>query len=245
MKSPFKLAVPQPCHEKWDEMIDKDTGKFCGTCQKPVVDFTGFSDSDIIQWFKKEQGNTCGRFNTQQLNRSLYREEIPRFWPLKPGLAAASIVLILGLPKQSLANSLKFIDSTYQSNQKAFSVNDQPLNTDSAAILRGKVVDELNHEVPGVIVRLKNTEIKAVTDAYGKFSFTFNSNRNKEIVELEIKAFGFEPKSTSAIIGEYNLVLSIKSNCESITLGAVVAGGIIVKRSFIGNIWYRIKNIFD
>lgn len=76
MSKKIQLSIPKPCHEDWNVMTPVEKGKFCGSCQKEVVDFSTMSDRDIAQFFKKPStGSVCGRFMTDQLDRSL---EIPR-----------------------------------------------------------------------------------------------------------------------------------------------------------------------
>jgi hypothetical protein len=51
-------------------MTVNDMGRFCGKCQKNVVDFTAFSDEDIIAYFTiNKDKETCGRFYKKQLDR--------------------------------------------------------------------------------------------------------------------------------------------------------------------------------
>jgi protocatechuate 3,4-dioxygenase beta subunit len=76
MSKKIQLSIPKPCHEDWNVMTPVEKGKFCGSCQKQVVDFSNMSDRDIAQFFKKPStGSVCGRFMTDQLDRSI---EIPK-----------------------------------------------------------------------------------------------------------------------------------------------------------------------
>jgi Secretion system C-terminal sorting domain len=76
MSKKIQLTIPKPCHENWDAMTDLQKGKFCGSCQKQVVDFTNMSDRQLAEFFKKPStGSVCGRFMTDQLEREL---EIPK-----------------------------------------------------------------------------------------------------------------------------------------------------------------------
>ena len=76
MGKKIQLSVPKPCHEDWDAMTPVDKGKFCGSCQKQVVDFSNMSDREVAVFFKKPStGSVCGRFMTDQLERDL---EIPK-----------------------------------------------------------------------------------------------------------------------------------------------------------------------
>ncbi|ANE52911.1 T9SS type A sorting domain-containing protein [Flavisolibacter tropicus] len=67
----FNLTIPKPCHENWDQMTPEDKGRFCGSCQKTVVDFTNMSDRELAAFFKKSVGSVCGRFHQDQLNREI------------------------------------------------------------------------------------------------------------------------------------------------------------------------------
>jgi|GEM_PF-704292 len=76
MSKKLQLSIPKPCHEDWNVMTPVEKGKFCGSCQKQVVDFSRMSDRDIAQFFKKPStGSVCGRFMTDQLDRSI---DIPK-----------------------------------------------------------------------------------------------------------------------------------------------------------------------
>ncbi len=76
MNKKLHLAVAKPCHENWDAMSPVEQGKFCGSCQKQVVDFSKMSDHQVAEFFKKPaMGSVCGRFMSDQLDRSY---EIPK-----------------------------------------------------------------------------------------------------------------------------------------------------------------------
>lgn len=76
MAKKIQLNIPEPCHEDWDGMTPVEKGKFCGSCQKQVIDFSNMSDRELAQFFKKPStGSVCGRFMTDQLEREL---DIPK-----------------------------------------------------------------------------------------------------------------------------------------------------------------------
>lgn len=76
MQKKFQLQVAEPCHENWENMTPVEQGKFCGSCQKQVVDFTTMNDRQIAEFFKKPTtGSVCGRFMNDQLERDI---EIPK-----------------------------------------------------------------------------------------------------------------------------------------------------------------------
>lgn len=82
MSKKIQLNIPKPCHEDWDAMTPVDKGRFCGSCQKQVVDFSNMSDRQVAEFFKKPStGSVCGRFMTDQLGRDIQipKKRIPWF----------------------------------------------------------------------------------------------------------------------------------------------------------------------
>src|SRR6476620_134387 len=67
----FTLSIPTPCHENWDQMTPVEKGRFCGACQKTVIDFTNMTDQQLAAFFKKPTGSVCGRFVKDQLERNI------------------------------------------------------------------------------------------------------------------------------------------------------------------------------
>ncbi|MFL5807883.1 MAG: hypothetical protein ACJ749_00100, partial [Flavisolibacter sp.] len=67
----LNLAIPKPCHENWDGMSPSEKGKFCGSCQKTVIDFTSMNDRQLAEFFKKPKTGVCGRFFNDQLHREI------------------------------------------------------------------------------------------------------------------------------------------------------------------------------
>ena len=69
MKESFKISIPKPCHEDWNQMKSQTNGRFCGSCSKNVVDFSGMKANEIRDYFIIHQNErVCGRFEKQQLD---------------------------------------------------------------------------------------------------------------------------------------------------------------------------------
>ena len=76
-KNHFQISIPEPCSEDWDAMTPDAQGRFCGVCQKSVVDFTGKTPDEIARILSERLGQkVCGRFRKEQLTTT-YRLEIP------------------------------------------------------------------------------------------------------------------------------------------------------------------------
>jgi hypothetical protein len=68
MKTNFKISIPTACHEDWNQMTSTETGRFCGSCTKNVVDFTAMLPVEIQKYFTENKDkNICGRFKNEQL----------------------------------------------------------------------------------------------------------------------------------------------------------------------------------
>jgi hypothetical protein len=69
MDAKYKIAIPKPCHEDWNKMTVTESGRFCGSCAKNVVDFTNMNPTEIQSYFiANQEKNICGRFKNQQLD---------------------------------------------------------------------------------------------------------------------------------------------------------------------------------
>jgi hypothetical protein len=65
------LQIPTPCSQNWEEMYVVHGGRFCGSCEKKVIDFSLMSDRQILEILRNSKGEVCGRFVNEQLNRNL------------------------------------------------------------------------------------------------------------------------------------------------------------------------------
>ena len=70
MKSKFKITIPKPCHEDWNNMTPDETGRFCSVCTKAVIDFSEKSSEEIQSYlFQNQDQKVCGRFRNEQINK--------------------------------------------------------------------------------------------------------------------------------------------------------------------------------
>lgn len=70
-KKTFQISIPEPCDQKWEDMTPQAKGRFCGQCTKTIVDFSQKTDREIAAEFKASEGQLCGRFSNDQLNRDI------------------------------------------------------------------------------------------------------------------------------------------------------------------------------
>lgn len=175
MSKKIQLSIPTPCHENWDKMSPVEKGKFCGSCQKQVVDFTKMSDREVAQFFKKPStGSVCGRFMSDQLERDIEipKKRIPWLkYFLQVALPALFFTKSFGqkprmglIAKQpqkdttihSVAGEMKILGQVTSNCIKPFIGNTNKNNQ-----------QDLDGKVPGNIIENKKTINGTVTDETG------------------------------------------------------------------------------
>lgn len=70
-KKIIQLSIPKPCSEKWNEMTQTEKGRFCSFCERNLIDFTHFSDDELLRFVKNNNQKICGRFSKNQLDRKI------------------------------------------------------------------------------------------------------------------------------------------------------------------------------
>ena len=142
MPKNIQILVPGPCGENWDDMLPSGNGRFCGSCQKTVVDFTNMLDGEVLAWLADANKKVCGRFDADQLNRRLV--------PLPERKRKAWVIwqfVLAGLLISSKAPAQKVLTRRVDSNLTL------RINTDNVGELRpmGLVHDRaLPGQAPGV-----------------------------------------------------------------------------------------------
>ena len=71
-------------------MSPEAQGRFCASCCKTVVDFTGMSDAELLRYFSSPKEQVCGRFYSDQLNRPVQ--------PVKPASRVPNLLFRYSWP---------------------------------------------------------------------------------------------------------------------------------------------------
>lgn len=159
----INISIPQSCHENWEAMTPEDKGRFCGSCQKKVFDFTSSSDREIINAFEKNN-NLCGRFLNTQLNRDLVKlKEKSTLW-----LAATTALISLVGLNEVIAQEKAPTELTDQRMLGKFIA--------TPVIEVSGIVSDKTGPLPGAKVFIKGTTIEVQTDFDGKFLIKANAN---------------------------------------------------------------------
>jgi CarboxypepD_reg-like domain len=231
------LSIPNPCSENWNNMTPQEKGRFCDTCQKCVVDFTAMTDAAVLDYFNKNNGKICGRFDKRQLDRVLIIND-KRFQ--KRFNIAASLLLLSSL---GFGNTVKndavipFKVSSFYVQKSIVKKNTSSLNeplSDEMITVKGHVFDIKKEPIIGAAIVMKGSTIGTTTDTNGAFSITLKREYfEKGFLYISCAGYGTQEYELSKFkVGEF-LVFEI--------IETVLAGDIVIRRP---NLWKRFTNLF-
>lgn len=195
----IKLTVPEPCHEKWAEMSESEKGRFCMSCQKDVVDFTTYTDEQVLDYFSHASGKQCGRFYKTQLQRTI----VPVRTVERPSILQFFLGSVLALfsSKTVFAQGMPISDTIIISKtealkealeSKTIAKKSQPLT------IEGLVVDSVTGEpIIGVSVTIQGTYIGCSSDFDGKFKLIIPDEYSGKEITVRFASIGYESKSLS------------------------------------------------
>lgn len=229
------IQVNNPCTENWDNMHPVAGGNYCDSCKKTVVDFTGMTDNQLLEYFKKPGAASCGRFSNDQLEQPLLVPQKKLNW-LKYVWQVSLPALLFAYRGQA--------QSSINKNQHATEIGPTQhkpvVSTLSELMVNGKVTGLNGEAIPFASVMIEGGNEGAAADSNGIFNVKVNSSSKI----LLVSAVGYKEKrvavSNSFIDVELEIGLSndvlVYANTER-RIGKFTAGGIsIVTRCTINSI---------
>ncbi len=67
----LQIRVQDPCMQSWSAMQPQSNGRFCGACSQTVIDFSAYSDEQLLDFFSTHRTDrVCGRFRDTQLGNN-------------------------------------------------------------------------------------------------------------------------------------------------------------------------------
>lgn len=200
----MKVNLPEPCHEDWNKMDSQEKGRFCGSCQKLVIDFSQMSDTEIINYFKEYKGqNTCGHFKKSQVDRKLKEPETPHRRLFLKELAAACFAFFLASTDAKAQGEI-IINRQHQNSQ----TSNEEQKTEIA--INGKIVNG-NEVLSNASISIKGTEHKTNSLENGLFSIHIPNEiaQNQEFATLVIEYEGWESKEIEVKTSPTNQFIEI------------------------------------
>jgi hypothetical protein len=97
------LRIAEPCHQQWNKMLPDEKGRYCLSCSKSVIDFTGWEPEAIANYLmSNKSASICGRLHAHHLGSEqidkpqLLRRVITSTWRVTKKVAAV-IIIIFGM----------------------------------------------------------------------------------------------------------------------------------------------------
>ncbi len=229
------IQIPEPCGENFNKMTPVPGGRHCASCEKTVVDFRNYSDTEIGRYYKRHQGKVCGVFQEGQLNRAMVLPKDPsRLGKWKAVAAMLSGLAIGGTAnaQQTARNPMPMVQTTENA------VVEKTVETKSdSKLLKGKVTDKNGEGLIGATILIKGTQKGTITDFEGNFRLDITSEftafelvisylgyedvvKKMTFENIETKVFDFELKETAQFLGE------VVVTGQKIDMEYSIAGGI-------------------
>lgn len=210
MSKAIQLSVSEPCHENWDKMSPVNQGRFCGSCQKQVVDFSVMSDGELLQFFQKPStGSVCGRFMNDQLDRKLDvpKKKFPWFsyalQILLPALfvtkvsaqrtmgkpAARPVPDTIRIPVEPVPVMMGIVVRVPDKNPKIDSVI-KNIFMIQEGLIKGKVTDTTGQPIPYASIDPGNGKARAADE---KGEFLLDAVFIKQGQSIRVSSVNYEP----------------------------------------------------
>jgi hypothetical protein len=194
MLKSLQINIPEPCHENWHNMTPQDQGRFCGSCQKVVVDFSLMTDKEVLNYFSKSTRPVCGRFSNDQLNRELIIEPPKKRFTM---MYVWNVLLASLLLTKTYAQGKPQVKKTVQPGIEVMRLKNgisfKKTDTRAAVIpvkITGVILDlQTGEPVIGASITLKGVSGGKMADSLGHFTFHV---KRRGVLELEFSAIGYE-----------------------------------------------------
>lgn len=196
----IQLSIAEPCHEDWNKMTPVEQGRFCGSCQTRVVDFTSMSDAEVIAFFKRPStGSVCGRMMNEQLERDMI---IPvKRIPWVRYFFQLVIPAFLVSTKAAAQGQVRVGTSVIERGPvRGKVVCYDPGKNKPEHMISGSVLNGEEEGIPGIIVTIMGTNSSGITDRGGNFKITYTGTERK--ITLIATGTGFEPLQKSIRLGK-------------------------------------------
>lgn len=229
------LKIDNPCHEAWHGMTPTGGGRYCNSCAKQVVDFTPFSDEQLVRFFYEQGGTVCGRLNNHQLNRVLTENNLSTGYSVVARIAAGLLVAapLAGYaqtPTQGAAPVAPF----QKTEQQLAPVEEIKLITADSiqVVIEGNIrFPEDNSPAIGAIAIIEGLSKGAWADINGNFRFTVPDSLLTDSLELKIQFLGYEtitmPIRREELIKQrtwhLDVILSMDESMRFVTVGLIIS----------------------
>ncbi len=186
-----KIHIPDPCQQKWSQMLPEGKGRHCDTCGSIVIDFSKMSDEELIKTVESKKYE-CGKFSNEQLEKLYYIEEtrketcLPARQGKKYWMAIAASIVAGMFQVSGSYSQIPTGTTTHPLIHKSTSIerNDDP-ETPTAPVVKEEVQDEINlviqsavsrKGIPGISIIIDDLNIDSISGAEGVLTISPDKN---------------------------------------------------------------------
>ncbi|HTB06617.1 MAG TPA: hypothetical protein VK806_06640 [Bacteroidia bacterium] len=164
------LSIDKPCSENWDNMTPNEGGRHCANCNKAVVDFSNYTDRELLDFLSKTKENICGRLSPYQLERPIISYEPNNNSLLQKFMLGTALATSLAACNESKTNNTTQTTEQKQVVVGALEMKTTADNAPKSNYITGTVIDDKDHTpISKMMVGLKGTKQYAITDIDGHF----------------------------------------------------------------------------
>lgn len=145
-------------------------GRFCNSCAKNVVDFTGMTDSEVAKYLLNSNGNICGRVKTTQMHRHLKVEKEAGAKQVKAVSWFLRAAVLVGFTLHLKATPAPVVTQASPLNAPDIPTTDIPRSVE----IKGTVSDNETGQPIANAQIIINAADTLVADSAGAFSATIN-----------------------------------------------------------------------
>lgn len=195
----LKIELPNPCHEDWDKMTKAEKGRFCGSCEKIVVDFTLMTDKELIDFFITKNQRACGRFRSNQLDRQIVvePEQKPRWWPSALAASVFSFLAVAGFSQELKPGKTEISVETEleREMEQHIVVGEAPMDIITIAHFKGTVLDQKGNRIGFAKIKIHDFDTTIVAEADGTFDVHLDLNEMEiqTLFNARITSLGYKP----------------------------------------------------
>jgi len=186
-----EVNIAEPCLQNWDEMEKGEGFNFCKACSKNVIDFSGYTNAEIISVLAGASSSVCGRLSKTQLNQLNYHLLIVpttnRNWMKYLGVLAIGVsVFVMDVRAENFKTPIEITNSINKKTDISKPVVPRKIY--------GYVVGTDNKPAVGIRLVIADTKFFSTTDKNGRYEIAlddkFDVSKNKLVVEsLQYHAF--------------------------------------------------------
>ncbi len=209
----LSVRIAKPCHEDWAAMTPTDQGRFCGSCQKKVTDFSHMTDNEVLEIIGSKPTSMCGQFRGSQLNRAFIQSQLSGSNSRLNSFFAA-FMLLTGAGALSAQTTVPpynpkvIIDEKHPTGPVCIRVPNEKSNKRELTAI---VVDTLSgNKLSYATITISGTNCSVIADEHGKFSLVIPDSLATETISLWIYSPGYMREEYSFSLSKIDQISKIE-----------------------------------